>query len=76
MLLPTTVTVRPRFVYTAFPLLISLVAWWGDDSMRKAPIIGRCFRGEQDDWWSLLIGVCCAGIVSLTGLYGAGAAIP
>ena len=31
MLLPSTVTARPRFMYTAFPLLISCAAWMGDD---------------------------------------------
>ena len=28
MLLPATVTARPRFLFTAFPLFISAAAWW------------------------------------------------
>ncbi|MEJ7721491.1 MAG: hypothetical protein WKF58_14130 [Ilumatobacteraceae bacterium] len=28
MLIPATVTARPRFLYTAFPLLIAVAAWW------------------------------------------------
>jgi 4-amino-4-deoxy-L-arabinose transferase-like glycosyltransferase len=73
MLVPSTVTARPRFLYTAFPLLISLVQWWdvGDDEKPG----GRPGAG-RDDWWSLLIGACCAGLVALTGLYGAYGAIP
>ena len=75
MLLPSTVTARPRFVYTAFPLLISLVAWWDGVRTDEQKRAGRS-GAEWDDWWSLLIGVCCAGLVTLTGLYGAYGAIP
>ena len=28
MLIPETVTARPRFVFTAFPLFIAVAAWW------------------------------------------------
>jgi hypothetical protein len=73
MLLPSTVTARPRFVYTAFPLLIALVPWW--DGVR-AGTVARIGGADADDWWSLLVGVCCAGLVTLTGLYGAYGAIP
>lgn len=75
MLLPSTVTARPRFVYTAFPLLISVVARW--EGVRSDTREGGGRAGAaRDDWWGLLIGVCCAGIVTLTGLYGAYGAIP
>lgn len=61
MLLPETVTARPRFVYTAFPLLIPAAAWFEDD---------------HRDWWPYVIGACTAGLVGLTGLYGVYGAIP
>ena len=38
MLLPSTVTARPRFLYTAFPLLIAVAAVWPDD---------------EEQWWAL-----------------------
>ena len=59
--LPSTVTARPRFVYTAFPAFISVAAWWPDD------------RAEE---WGLTIAICTAGLVTLTGLYGVYGAIP
>ena len=34
MLLPDTVTARPRFLFTAFPLLIAVAAVWPDDDER------------------------------------------
>ncbi|MEI8239504.1 MAG: glycosyltransferase family 39 protein [Actinomycetota bacterium] len=61
MLLPATVTARPRFVYTAFPLLISAAAW---------------FEQSKRDWWPYVIGACAAGLVGLTALYGVLGAIP
>jgi hypothetical protein len=61
MILPSTVTARPRFLYTAFPLLISVAAWWPDD---------------QEEAWGGLIALCAAGLVTLTGLYGVLGAIP
>ena len=61
MLLPETVTARPRFVYTAFPFLISSAAWLEDDE-----------RG----WWPYAVGACAAGLVGLTALYGVYGAIP
>lgn len=67
MLLPTTVTARPRFLFTAFPLFISFTGWWWD-----GPVDAE-MRGGL---WALLIGLCCAGIVTLTGLYGVSGAIP
>lgn len=61
MLLPSTVTARPRFLYTAFPLLISLAAWIPED---------------DDDRWTLIMAGGAAGLVTLTGVYGAFGAIP
>jgi hypothetical protein len=62
MLLPSTVTARPRFLYTAFPLFISAAAWFGG-SRRMA-------------WWPYVIGACSAGLVGVTALYGVLGAIP
>ena len=61
MLLPSTVTARPRFLYTAFPLLISAAVW---------------FERDKRDWWPYVIGACSAGLVGLTALYGVLGAIP
>jgi Gpi18-like mannosyltransferase len=61
MVLPSTVTARPRFVYTAFPAFISLAAWWPD---------------EHEEAWGLTIALGAAGLVTLTGLYGVYGAIP
>ncbi len=62
MLLPATVTARPRFLFTAFPLLIAAAVWL--DSPRR------------QDWWPYVVGMCCAGLVALTGVYGVFGAIP
>ncbi len=61
MVLPSTVTARPRFLYTAFPLFIAAAAWWPD---------------EHEEGWGLTIAMSAAGIVALTGLYGVLGAIP
>ncbi len=61
MLLPSTVTARPRFVFTAFPLLIAAAVW---------------FERDKRDWWPYVIGACSAGLVGLTALYGVLGAIP
>jgi hypothetical protein len=61
MILPNTVTARPRFLYTAFPLLISVAAWWPE---------------EHEEAWGASIAMCAAGLVTLTGLYGVLGAIP
>ncbi|MCB1006259.1 MAG: glycosyltransferase family 39 protein [Acidimicrobiales bacterium] len=66
MLIPETVTARPRFVYTAFPLFLSAGAWWPDDDERS----------WAHDGWTLLIALCAAGLVTLTALYGVYGAIP
>ncbi|MEK7425479.1 MAG: glycosyltransferase family 39 protein [Actinomycetota bacterium] len=61
MILPSTVTARPRFLFTAFPVFISVAAWWPE---------------EHDEAWGLVIALCTAGLVTLTGLYGVLGAIP
>ena len=62
MLLPSTVTARPRFLYTAFPLLIGFAAWFPKDRWR--------------DHWAVILAACGAGLVALTAVYGAFGAIP
>jgi hypothetical protein len=61
MLLPATVTARPRFIYTAFPLLIAAAAF---------------FATRATQWWPYVVGACTAGLVGLTCLYGVYGAIP
>jgi hypothetical protein len=61
MLLPATVTARPRFLYTAFPLLISASAYL---SVRARHL------------WPYVVAACSAGLVALTCLYGVLGAIP
>jgi hypothetical protein len=61
MLVPQTVTARPRFLYTAFPLFISAGVW---------------FARSKRDHWPYVIGACAAGLVGLTALYGVLGAIP
>ncbi len=55
MLLPSTVTARPRFLFAAFPLFISAAAWWP--------------RRDRAIWDLMLVG-CGAGLTALTALYG------
>ena len=61
MLLPATVTARPRFLYTAFPLIICAAAWWP-----RRDRVG----------WDLMMVACGAGLTALTTLYGVFGAIP
>ncbi len=61
MLLPNTVTARPRFLYTALPLFISAAAY---------------LHTVRRDLWPYVIGACSAGLVVLTALYGVFGAIP
>ena len=61
MLLPKTVTARPRFLFTAFPLLIAAAVW---------------FERNRHAWWPYIVGACSAGLVGLTALYGVRGAIP
>lgn len=62
MLLPATVTARPRFLFTAFPLFIAVAVWLDDDRRRH--------------WWPYLLAMCGTGLTALTALYGAYGAIP
>ncbi len=62
MLLPDTVTARPRFLFTAFPLAIAVAAWWP--------------RGERSQWWGFMLVASGAGLAGLTALYGVFGAIP
>jgi Mannosyltransferase (PIG-V) len=61
MLLPNTVTARPRFLYTALPLFISAAAF---------------LHTGRREYWPYVIGACSAGLVTLTALYGVLGAIP
>ena len=62
MLLPATVTARPRFLFTAFPLFIAAAVWLDDDRRRY--------------WWPYLLATCGTGLTALTALYGVYGAIP
>lgn len=62
MLLPATVTARPRFLFTAFPLVIAAALWLEHD--------------KRKDWWPYVMALSGAGLVTLTALYGVYGAIP
>ncbi len=81
MLIPETVTARPRFLITAFPLLIAAAAWWSrhDDAvLAKASAEGS--TGDRLTWshtgWDMAMVVGGAGIAVLTGIYAVFGAIP
>ena len=61
MVLPSTVTARPRFLYTAFPLLIAYAKWRDTDDA---------------DRWAFTYTLCGAGLAILTAMYGVRGAIP
>ena len=61
MLLPDTVTARPRFMFTAFPVFIAVAAW-----------LPRRDRAV----WDLVLVASGAGLAALTALYGVYGAIP
>ena len=61
MLLPATVTARPRFLFTAFPLLFP---------------VARMLRDDDEKWWPIVVLVMATGLVAVTGMYGVRAAIP
>lgn len=56
MLLPETVTARPRFVYSAFPLIVAVVVAWP--------------KRWNHDLWMLLMALCGAALFGLSVLYG------
>jgi len=62
MLLPATVTARPRFLFTAFPLVIVCAVWLGHPRRRE--------------WWPYVVGLSFAGLTALTSVYGVYGAIP
>lgn len=64
MLAPATVTARPRFLYTAFPLLIGAAKWYE-----------RRRRDDETIWTATMV-ASGAGLAALTGLYGVFGAIP
>jgi hypothetical protein len=64
MLIPDTVTARPRFLFTAFPLFIGFAAWW-----ERADARSLRARWERD-LWPYLIAVLAAGLTTVTVLYG------
>ena len=72
MLLPETVTARPRFLFTAFPLFISVAAWW--PSPDADPDHHRASWDRAG--WDFTLVLCGAGLAALTGLYGVFGAIP
>jgi hypothetical protein len=77
MLAPSTVTARPRFLYTAFPLLISAAAWIRDfEDTRAARRVGTDEESHATELWMIVLGLSAAGLVTLTGLYGVLGAIP
>lgn len=73
MLLPETVTARPRFLFTAFPLFIAVAAWWPEPAEEAED-------HRRASWeyagWDLTLVLCGAGIASLVGLYGVFGVIP
>ena len=62
MLLPSTVTARPRFLFTAFPLLIAAAVWLD--------------HPRRQHWWTYLVGFSMVGLTTLTALYGVYAVVP
>ena len=85
MLAPSTVTARPRFLYTAFPLLISAAAWFMDFedryTERRATAVARHdgsvpIEAHANELWLIALAAGAAGLVILTGLYGVFGAIP
>jgi hypothetical protein len=72
MLVPETVTARPRFLFTAFPLFIAVAAWWPEPDADP--------DHDRASWdragWDLTLVLGGAGLAALTGLYGVFGAIP
>jgi 4-amino-4-deoxy-L-arabinose transferase-like glycosyltransferase len=72
MLIPETVTARPRFLFTAFPFFIAVAAWWpepaDDTEQRRA--------SWEYAGWDLTLVACGAGLAALTGLYAVFGVIP
>ena len=72
MLIPETVTARPRFLFTAFPLFIAVGAWWPEPDSDP-----NHHRASWDRLgWDVVLILGGAGLATLTGLYGVFGAIP
>jgi Dolichyl-phosphate-mannose-protein mannosyltransferase len=81
MLIPETVTARPRFLITAFPLLIAAAAWWArHDEAVAARADADGTVGDRLTWshtgWDMAMVAGGAGIAVLTGIYAVFGAIP
>jgi hypothetical protein len=78
MLIPETVTARPRFLFTAFPFFIAVAAWWPEPA--QDPDHPHAHQHRRASWeyagWDLTLVMCGAGIAALTGLYGVFGVIP
>lgn len=61
MLMPATVTARPRFLFTAFPLVIP---------------VARMLRDEEERWWPLVVLLLGGGLVTVTAIYAVFGAVP
>jgi hypothetical protein len=72
MLIPETVTARPRFLFTAFPLFIAVGAWWPEPD--DDPDHHRASWDRAG--WDLTLVLSGAGLATVTGLYGVFGAIP
>jgi Gpi18-like mannosyltransferase len=68
MLSPATVTARPRFVITAFGLLLASAAWWEDH--------GPSDPARRRNVELVVIATSAAGLVTVTAIYGLLGAIP
>ena len=68
MLSPATVTARPRFVLTAFGLIVAAAAWW----VHHGPSDPARRRNVE----LVVIGASSAGLVAATSIYGLLGAIP
>jgi hypothetical protein len=76
MLIPETVTARPRFVFTAFPLFIALAAWWPVPSATNRDADELDSLSWERQSWNLVLVTCGAGLAVLTNLYAVFGAIP
>jgi hypothetical protein len=76
MLIPETVTARPRFVFTAFPLFVAVAAWWPEPD----PAADEAAHRHRASWefvgWDMTLVACGAGLAAATGLYAVFGAIP
>lgn len=82
MVMPATVTARPRFMFTAFPLLIGAAKWFVERRQLMAAAPGEMTNpadrhdAGDDQLWTLAVLACGAGLAVLTALYGVFGAIP